>query len=91
MNTFDIAKERMDRFNASLDRLYYAGRIKLSELHAFRGILKDIDGMFKRLRYLSFFGIMHWNIKKDVNRLNSELTLMEYNVSLISTGVVCTL
>ena len=86
MTMFDAVDNRMDRFKAYLDKLYYAGKLKLSDLQSFRKILKDIESMLSRLRSLSLFGFIPFYVKKDVNRLNSELLLMEYNVSLISTG-----
>lgn len=85
---FDLVDDRLSRFNAYLDRLYYSGKLNLNELQAFRKILDEIKNMFKRLRTFTVFGHMTWFVKDDMNKLSSELTLMEYNVSLISIGAV---
>lgn len=86
MKAFDQANVRVLRFSDYLNKLYYNGKLNLKELQAFRGILEEITRMFQKLRSLSHFGIVPWYVKKDLNKLNSELTLMEYNVSLISVG-----
>ena len=90
MHEFDMVNARVVRFGEYLNKLYYNGRLGLMELQAFRGILEDIKQMFYKLKSLSFFGIIPWYVKTDLNKLNSELTLMEYNVSLISVGSVLT-
>jgi hypothetical protein len=77
---------RADKFNVYLNNLYYSGKLKLSELQSFRHILNEIVGMFDRLKFMSVFGYVPKSVKRDLNRLESELTLMEYNVSLISFG-----
>ena len=91
MKEFNFVGERVDRFSSYLDRLYYAGTINLEELQAFRKILDDIRNMFKRLRSFIFFGFIPWFVRDDLNKLSSELTLMEYNVSLISVGMTVAL
>jgi hypothetical protein len=83
MKEFDA---RVDRFSAYLDRLYYSGKLNLEELQAFRKIIEDIRGMFMRLQSFIIFGFMPWFVRDDLNKLSSELTLMEYNLSLISVG-----
>lgn len=89
MVNFDFIEKRLKRFNTYLDKLYFTGNLKLSELYSFRDILKDIDSMFKKLKSFSVFGIVPLFVKKDINRLNSELILMEYNISLISVNASC--
>lgn len=86
MREWENLYERADTFNVYLNNLYYSGKLKLSELQSFRNILSEITGMFDRLKLMTFFGIVPKSVKKDMDRLTSELTLMEYNVSLISFG-----
>lgn len=89
MFNFESVDKRVERFNSYLDKLYFAGRLKLSELQSFRKLLDDISQMFSTIKSLSVFGVVPWYAKKDIDKLNSELTLMEYNVSLITANAVC--
>lgn len=89
MKEFDSVNERMERFSSYLDNLYYSGNLKLVELQSFRNILQEIRGMFGKLRAMSLFGFIPKYVRKDMNRLNSELLLMEYNVSLLSSNKFC--
>lgn len=82
----NLVDERVDRFNAYLNKLYFAGRLKLSDLQSFRDILREIREMFERLRMATLFGYAPRGVRKDIEKLNSELTLMEYNVSLVVAG-----
>ena len=91
MKEFDFVDERVDRFSAYLDRLYYNGKLNLEELQAFRKILDEIRNMFKRLKSFIIFGFTPWFVRDDLNKLSSELTLMEYNLSLISVGTAVAL
>ena len=83
---FDLVDARVSRFNSYLDHLYYSGKLNLNELQSFRKILDEIKNMFMRLKSFTVFGHLPWFVKDDMNKLSSELTLMEYNVSLISIG-----
>ena len=82
----NLVDERVNRFNNYLNKLYYSGRLKLSELQSFRDLLKEIQEMFERLRMETLFGYVPGYVRKDLDKLNSELTLMEYNVSLVLAG-----
>ena len=86
MREWENLYKRADVFNVYLNNLYYSGKLKLSELQSFRHILNEITGMFDRLKLMTLFGFVPKSVKKDMDRLESELTLMEYNVSLISFG-----
>ena len=88
MIKWSMINERLQRFDGYLNKLYYAGKLKLNELQAFRKLLEEITCMFERLKALSLFGFMPDYAKKDMSLLTSELTLMEYNVSLISTSTL---
>ena len=86
MKKFDLVDFRLKRFNEYLDKLYYAGKLRLNELHSFRKLVAEIEGMINHLKIISLFGILSGFINRDINKLNNELKLMEYNVSLLTTG-----
>ena len=87
---FNSVNNRMERFDAYLTKLYFSGKLNLNELQSFRKILEEIKQMFNRLRAYTFFGFAPGFVKEDFNKLTSELTLMEYKVSLISFGAALT-
>ena len=84
---FDYLDLRLKRFREYLDKLYFSGKLKLTELQALRELLNEISNMYQKLKVTMLFGFLPKHAKKDFDRLNSEFTLMEYNVSLLSTSM----
>lgn len=74
--------ERLNALRDNIKTLYFNGKMCLNELNSFMRLLDDMDSIMERL----FFsvGLFTQDVKKDIIKMTGELTLLEYNVSLIA-------
>lgn len=86
-----LTKEQWDLkvalINTKIFSLYQVGEINLSNLYELRGLIGDMDKMMQILFSHLRFSLLKQKIRRDIQNLNNEYKIFEYNISLVSSAI----